>query len=139
MNILDLFTNETFIFFTTVFSVILFLVSIFYAPYLILKLPHDYFTYESKREFFKNKREMAFYYCKAVFRNLLAFVLFIVGFILLFIPGQGLLTLFIAFLLADIPGKYKIEKYLIQKQRIHKFLNNFREKKGRLPFEVPEE
>lgn len=139
MDIVGLLKNDIFIFYTAVFSVLFFLVGITLIPYLILKIPYDYFNYSSKKAYFSNKREIAVYYLKMILRNIAAFLLFLIGVILLFIPGQGLLTIFLSLLLADIPGKYKIEKYMIKKEKIYNMLNGFRQKHGVKPFVLPED
>ncbi|MEC9492214.1 hypothetical protein [Flexistipes sp.] len=139
MDIFNFLQNETFIFYAAAFSVLFFLIGIILVPYVILKIPHDYFSYSSKKEYFSRKRDIAVYYVKMALRNAAALLLFFLGIILLVVPGQGLLTILLAFLLADIPGKYKIEKYLIKKERVYNLLNRFRQKYGKKSFILPED
>jgi len=139
MDIFNFLQNEAFIFYAAAFSVLFFLIGIILVPYVILKIPHDYFSYSSKKEYFSRKRDIAVYYMKMTLRNAAALLLFFLGIILLVVPGQGLLTILLAFLLADIPGKYKIEKYLIKKERIYNLLNRFRQKYGKKSFILPED
>ncbi len=139
MDIFNFLQNETFIFYAAAFSVLFFLIGIILVPYVILKIPHDYFSYSSKKEYFSRKRDIAVYYMKMTLRNAAALLLFFLGIILLVVPGQGLLTILLAFLLADIPGKYKIEKYLIKNKKIYNLLNRFRRKHGKKSFILPED
>jgi len=139
MDILSLLQNETFIFYAAIFSVLFFFIGIILIPYIILKIPHDYFSYSSKKEYFSRKRDIAVYYMKMALRNIAALFLFFLGIFLLITPGQGLLTILLSFLLADIPGKYKIEKYLIKNKKIYNLLNRFRRKHGKKSFILPED
>ncbi len=42
---------------------------------------------------------------------------------MLFLPGQGLLTILAGILILDFPGKYKLEHYLISKPVVLDSLN----------------
>ena len=53
---------------------------------------------------------------------------------MLFLPGQGLLTMLLGILFIDFPGKHRLEQKLIQHPQILKAINAFREKSGKPPF-----
>jgi hypothetical protein len=52
------------------------------------------------------------------------------------LPGQGLLTLLLGFLLLDFPGKYALEKRLIARPRVHAAVDWLRRRARREPLEV---
>ncbi len=53
---------------------------------------------------------------------------------MLFLPGQGLLTMLLGILFIDFPGKHRLEQKLIQHPKILRTINTFREKAGKPPF-----
>jgi hypothetical protein len=58
---------------------------------------------------------------------------------MLFLPGQGLLTMLIGLMLIWFPGKYRLEKWLVHQPGILKGINWFRGKRGNLPLRVKDE
>lgn len=72
------------------------------------------------------------------FRNVLGLFLFLAGFAMLFLPGQGLLTMLIGLLLLSFPGKQRLIRSLIRKQMIQQSLDWIRKKRGKKPFQWPE-
>lgn len=100
---------------------------------LVALLPSDYFMAAGGRgnppKLLKKKVR--------VVKNLAGAVLLFLGFVMLFVPGQGLLTLFLGLLLLDFPGKKKVILSLIRRKTIQISLNWMRRKKGRPPFVFP--
>ena len=74
-----------------------------------------------------------------VVKNLVGLVLVFMGFVMLFLPGQGLLTLFLGIVVMDFPGKKNVIIWLIRMRRIQSSLNWIRKKKGRPPFVFPDQ
>ena len=72
-------------------------------------------------------------------KNLIGGILLILGFVMLFVPGQGLLTLFLGLLFLDFPGKRKVILFLIRRKTIRTSLNWIRRKKGCPFFVFPED
>jgi len=63
---------------------------------------------------------------KLILKNILGILLLIFGIIMLFLPGQGILTIFISLLLIDFPGKWKLINYLSHKKKIVEAMNLIR-------------
>jgi hypothetical protein len=55
---------------------------------------------------------------------------------MLFIPGQGILTIMAGIVLMDFPYKYKIMRKIIKNSNILRFINKLREKANQEPFKV---
>jgi hypothetical protein len=66
-----------------------------------------------------------------VLKNLAGVVLAVAGLAMLVLPGQGLLTLALALLLLDLPGKQKLEARVLRSPRLLRLINNFRRRFGR--------
>lgn len=72
-----------------------------------------------------------------LFRNIGGIFLLTAGFAMLFLPGQGLLTILIGLLLLSFPGKQTMLNYLISKPAVQHSLNWIRKKSGKPPFTWP--
>jgi len=67
-----------------------------------------------------------------VLRSIVGGVLFIAGVAMLFLPGQGLLTMLIGICIMEFPGKQRLLRKLIGLKRVQRGLNWIR-RKGRKP------
>ncbi len=95
-------------------------------------MPADYFAKEDRTSLFKHKYPVIRIFA-LVMKNILGFVFIIAGFIMLFIPGQGLLTIFIGISLINFPGKQKLERKLIFHPKVLPVINSIRKKAGKKP------
>lgn len=73
-----------------------------------------------------------------VLKNLAGGLLAIAGIAMLVLPGQGLLTLILALVLLDLPGKQKLEARLLSSPRLLSMLNRFRQRFGQPQLELPD-
>jgi hypothetical protein len=73
----------------------------------------------------------------AICRNVLGLFLLLAGIIMLFLPGQGLLTILLGTLLISFPGKKKLIGTLIHQPKIQRSMDWLREKRGKSPFLWP--
>jgi hypothetical protein len=115
-----------------ILSGITFALSILFIPWFIGKLPVDYFLNVQKSSSSSN-----FSAIKApllVLRSLLGIVLVIAGVLMLFLPGQGILTILIGLLCMSFPGKQRLINYLLGKKSLKTCLNWTRRKMSRPPF-----
>ncbi|WP_115719874.1 hypothetical protein [Gallaecimonas mangrovi] len=113
-------------------GIVMVLASMVVIPYLIVKMPADYFVRDSHR---RHWTAGAISLC--VLRNLLALVLFVAGFLMLFLPGQGLLTILIALVVSDFPGKYRLERAVIGQSSVLKAVNWVRRKYDKPEMQSP--
>jgi hypothetical protein len=54
---------------------------------------------------------------------------------MLLLPGQGVLTLVVALLLLDLPGKRRLKRRILSMPRVLRVLNAWRRRAGRPEFE----
>lgn len=73
----------------------------------------------------------------SVARNLLGVALIAAGIIMLFTPGQGLLTLFAGVLLTDLPGKRAVALALIRRNTVRSGVDWIRQRAGVEPLQLP--
>src|SRR5207244_3294841 len=81
-----------------------FVVSMALVAYFLIRLPSAYF--QSGHEPRLDGRHRALRWCCAVAKNLAGVILVLLGIVLSVpgIPGQGILTLLVGFMLLDLPG-----------------------------------
>ena len=69
----------------------------------------------------------------AIAKNLFGALLVVLGVVMIFTPGQGLLALVLGISLLDIPGKRALERRLIQQPKVLGVINRMRARAGRPP------
>jgi hypothetical protein len=111
------------------------LVSILLIPLLLIQLPADHFVARPVQP----PRHPLLFASLWLLRNLLALLLFVAGVLMLFLPGQGLLTLLLAAACADLPGKQRLERALLRRPLIFQGANWIRKRYHRPPFIHPDE
>jgi len=112
-------------------SAAVFLISIFATPMLIARLPADYFAHATRPPGPLDRLRPALRWTLMIGKNLLGGVLMLAGLAMLVLPGQGLLTLLSGLLLIDLPGKYRLERWLVARRPIRRSLNWLRRRLGR--------
>ena len=116
-------------------SIAVFVVSLLSVPWMICRIPIDYFL----DSYFQKKRERSLVVRGAMIfvRNILGAGFFLLGFVLLFMPGQGLLTMFLGLILMDFPGKKRIVKRFAGIKKVRTSLNWIRAKRQVQPLRFP--
>jgi len=106
--------NRSLLIWLSFFSAIFFIVSLIALPWLVGLIPEDYFFNTTTDS--QNANEDNFFYKLAmkIGKNALGLVLLAGGVLMLFLPGQGLLTIFMGAVLIDYPKKKLIERRLIK-------------------------
>lgn len=105
------------------------------VPVLIIQIPADYFCHHHRLHI--SKRHPLLNVVIKVAKNLLGAVFLLVGFVLLFLPGQGLLLILVGLLIMNYPGKYRLERWLIRRPGVLPALNALRVRRGKPPLISP--
>ncbi len=116
-----------------VFSVVAFVGTLIAIPAILIRLPADYFLNHHHKPWFANHHPMVRLFGLFV-KNVAGIIFLLAGIAMLFLPGQGLLTMLLGILFIDFPGKHRLEQKLIQHPTVLKAINAFREKAGKPPF-----
>ena len=112
-------------------SSIIFLVSLISIRWLVSLIPSDYFI-NRKESRFKLNYPLA-WVISTIIKNIFGYILILGGILMLVLPGQGLITIFIGLMLSNYPGKYSIEKRIIATPKILKSINWLRKKSNEPP------
>jgi len=113
-------------------SIAAFLGSMLAVPVILIRLPSD--TFLSNPHGGRVKKNRPFWY--RLIKNIIGGVFVLAGLLMLFLPGQGLLTLAIGLLLLDFPQKRRILNGIVRRPSILKTINRLRKKAGRPPLKV---
>ena len=120
-------------------SAAFFLVTPVAAPLLIVLMPEDALVRGRVRVKNRPPHRKAAFVLWHVIKNLLGALLMALGFVLLFLPGQGLLTLFAGVLLADIPGRTALIARLLGTGGIRPAVDRLRMRYGKKALMYPGE
>lgn len=114
----------------SIISLVSFLSSIIIIPIIIIKIPRDYFVISHKEYVEKRVKHPVARILLHILKNFLGYLFIIFGIVMLFIPGQGILTTLLGVSLADFPYKKKLEYKIISKPRVLRIINKIRTKAG---------
>jgi len=122
--------NRSILLWLTSLSILTFFGTILLIPVLLIRMSPDYFVKTERTPIFKRKRPLIRIGILFM-KNLTGVIFLVAGFIMLFIPGQGLLTIFIGITLINFPGKRKLERRLILHPKILPVINAIRQRAGK--------
>lgn len=122
----------------TVVSTISFLVfaaGMVSLPIIIGRLPDNFFVSDRKPWFRCLPKSL--YLLVFTAKNMLGFLLFLLGVVMLFAPGQGLLTILVGLGTMNFPGKQRLIYRILSFGRLRRVLNWIRRKRGAKEFSFP--
>ncbi len=107
-------------------------ISAMLIPYLIVRLPADYYAERNhRRRVFQHKPMLRILFLAA--KNTLGGLLLVAGILMLVLPGQGILTILAALALLDFPRKRALEMRILHTPAVLKSVNWLRRRSGREP------
>lgn len=109
-------------------SVAIFIATLVIVPWLLLRIPADYFAHPRPK-----LARAGPGFVLALAKNILGYFFIAVGLLMLVLPGQGLLAILVGIMLADFPGKYRLERWIISRPPVWRSVNWLRRRAGRAP------
>jgi hypothetical protein len=103
----------------------------------VIRLPADYFTEKRRRPLRSWDQKPVLRAILLVAKNLLGVLLLLAGLVMLLVPGQGLLSIAVALVLLDFPGKYRLERWLATRPAVWHSLNWLRKRAGHESLQKP--
>ena len=116
----------------TVASIVGFIGSLIAIPWILIRLPSDYFDTRVPRHWMKNYHPVL-RLIGLIIKNAIGVVFLIAGFLMLFLPGQGLLTMLIGISFMDFPNKRRLEAKIVGQQMMFNAINTVRHRFNKLP------
>jgi hypothetical protein len=102
------------------------------VPILVIRIPADYFV-AHRRPGSEWMRRPALRAAFLLVKNVLGYAFVVAGLIMLVVPGQGILTILIGTSLADFPGKFRLQRWLLTRRGVLGSINWLRQRAGKDP------
>lgn len=118
----------------TLVSMVTFVISIICIPLLVARLPRDYFQRAARRGTTTPRRVTSGYLFLLVFRNIAGMALLLAGVAMLFLPGQGIITMIIGLVIMQVPFKRKLIYRMTRPLSVRHGLDWLRTRMKREPF-----
>ena len=114
----------------TVLSIVFFVGSLIVIPFILIRLPADFFDIRVPRPWMQDQHPVLRLIGHIV-KNAVGAIFLFAGFLMLFLPGQGILTVLIGISMLDFPGKRNLEAKMIGQPTVLHAINGMREKFGK--------
>ncbi len=118
-------------------SLLFSLLTLLLIGWVVVQLPADYFIRERRHHWIDPQRYPNLAWMVRLVQHAVGYLLVALGIVLLFLPGQGVLTIVIGLMLVEFPGKRRLLHRLLAHERVRKTLDFLRRKAGREPFFYP--
>ena len=109
-------------------TIITIIASLASVSVLLISLPSNYFSRKKQGNRITNPVLRLFL---RILKNVCGLVFLIAGFIMLFTPGQGILSLLVGIILCDFPGKRRVERMIIARPSVLSTINRIRARYNR--------
>jgi hypothetical protein len=119
-------------------SVVMFVGSVTAIPWLVTRIPADYFVHHQHYIDRWKPRHPLLRFAFLTLKNLFGVLLVLAGVAMLVMPGQGILTIVVGLIFLDFPGKFAMEQYFVRRKAVLGAMNWIRAKASRPPIEAPE-
>ena len=119
----------------TIASIVFFVGTLIAIPFILVRLPPHYFDERHPRLWMPDHHPVL-RLAGLIVKNAVGAVFLAVGIALLFLPGQGILTILIGVSLLDFPGKRYCERKIIGQPTVFKAVNALRAKYDKPPLTV---
>lgn len=131
--------HEVLLVWMTVVSIISFIGTLAAVPWLVVRIPPHYFSHKRRREEKQwDHRHPVIRAILLIGKNLIGYVLIAAGIAMLLLPGQGMLTILIGIILIDMPGKYRLEKWVVTRPPVLRSVNWLRHRAKHPPLVIEE-
>ena len=113
-------------------SVFMFVGTLIAIPVILMRLPADYFDVRKPRPWMENHHPILRLLGHMV-KNVVGAIFLFAGFLMLFLPGQGVLTMLIGLSLIEFPGKRRVEAKIVGQSTVLSTINAMRAKFDKPP------
>jgi len=125
--------NEGLLWWLALGSAVTFIATLLVLPVLVASIPADYFAHDKRRVPPWPSRHPFIRVALKIIKNLVGIVLIVAGIAMLLLPGQGILTVLVGLTLVNFPGKYRFERWLVERPAVFKAITWLRVRTGRPP------
>ena len=116
-----------------IISTVTFFLSLLIIPWIICRLDKNFFLHLHEHTKKEDEHPAIFILLK-ILRYFVGSLLLLAGILMLFLPGQGILTMIIGISLLDFPGKRRLVDGILQLHPVQNSLNWIRAKGDKTQF-----
>jgi hypothetical protein len=120
------------------FALFTFFGTLVLIPVFVVRMRADYFASEEPPDDSFRHRHPVLRWTARVLKNLLGASLVAMGAVMVFVPGQGTLTMLVGLMLLEFPGKRRLERRLVCIPVVHRSIDWMRSRAGSEPLVLPE-
>jgi uncharacterized membrane protein len=91
-------------------------------------IPEDYFLSQKRNQTILKNESFGIWIIIFILKNSIGLLLVTGGILMLFLPGQGVLTIIAGLIMTDYPGKFELERRIVSNKKILEKLNWLRNK-----------
>ena len=119
-------------------SIATFVGTLIVIPILVVRIPADYFKRKKQKpEPCYKKQYAALCFIGLFFKNFFGALFVLAGLAMLFLPGQGLITILLGVMMLNFPGKLALQLRIVQQPTVLRAINWMRMKANRPALELP--
>ncbi len=118
-------------------SLLSFIAGLVLMPMFVARIPADYFSRPRRKRWSSGARRPLVQLLLIGAKNCLGIILVTAGLLMIFMPGQGLITLLVGLMIMNYPGKHAVERWLINRPHVLTGVNWLREKYDSPPLTPP--
>jgi hypothetical protein len=119
-------------------STIIFLIILFAIPIFIVKLPSDFFIRQNlPKPLLASRKHTVIRLIYVIIKNVIGVMIIFAGIAMLFLPGQGVMTVIIGISLLNIRGKRRIVLAFVCRSFVIQSLNRLRTRFNKPTFSIP--
>jgi len=130
--------NEILIAWMGIISTIAFFATLIGVSLLVVRIPEDYFMDKRPGAARVPRRHPALIFFSMIIKNMFGYIFIAAGIIMLFMPGQGIITILIGITLVNFPGKRSLERRIISRPGVLKAINWMRARANTPPLKISE-
>ena len=120
-----------------IISSMTFVLSIVLIPWFVGKLDVNCFLQFENDHSTDRRKFTVIHLLGVIFRNVIGTVLLVAGIAMLFLPGQGILTILLSLLFLSFPRKRRLFQALIRRRKIQQTFDWLRKKQQKQNFNWP--
>ena len=126
-------SHEVILTWLTAASTVTFVVSLIVVPFLIVRLPSDYFVHGRDHKKLWADQHAVVRGVLVIAKNVLGYIFVVAGIFMLVLPGQGVLTILVGIMFLNFRRKYELERWIVSRQSVFRSINWARRHAGRAP------
>lgn len=129
--------NGTVLWTVSIVSLVTFVGTLAAIPFFVARIPEDYLIRKEGTSRYYYVSHPALHHIFLIVKNLLGIIFILAGAVMVFIPGQGIITMLIGVMLMDFPGKRRLALGIVKQQKVLKTLNWIRARSQKQPLQLP--